>query len=783
MQRNSKNKFLLVFAIVLCIFQLYTTAEIRTFTHFEENNDYDSIKPRMYRLKVYDDGTAVARIVRSNKNTTEPPKICFYDTFSLRIIYLNGTVDEKDIKLDIPQINYCFITQDGLPIRFLDYFLIRKDQILITYVNTTNPDDYTTYEDWGMIIDFDGNEYSRTFFALRFIDITTHQLVPGDSVPFITLNVKREKGFLRIYNVRGGILREWQQYKIESDGTFTKLTSGIALIYLDNLVGQLVSSRFTAISTVDEGYNILFGNTINNFTATNPLLPQAQLSVLLIEYNETATSPLIIYQTSLPNLIFTGLDCSITFVGVGQTCILAVSQEDPVGLAPSKLFFVKIDFLTSGSATSVTAFNNIAPSDLLLEWSVKSLQFGGFLLINVDVPSNSDPKRPHKNIYGYLFNGVDENTIARDLPEPVPGNTEGIYEILSNNTLLVPQFEDGNFWQFVAIDLPKFFGDKDKGYFNVNVNATFPAINEIISPNETYKISINFYNPVKLSNGKLSIYQVVGDQPYLRQSIPSIKCSIENDGKTVSTDVLESTFSISKGNYFIVVDNNLVVDTAYREPQLGIRENVWKFTTEEKKDIFAPDETGLLRLTSYGTQVFDNLSQDERHDFFDNLLEELSIAVPVDSERLTTNGMTQLDNSLNEKRYLISIGILATRDEYDNSVASIIKIIDTLIRNKDQSPIGLSRIAGYLDKSYGFKQLREHLCTNERDFMFNLYINSYFFLFNIIANLWEVYRSSLIGLFLIIGVVLILFIIAQRRYSEVAYSKFFLITLNLRIII
>src|SRR5436309_2782853 len=146
-----KILFLLIFAIVLCIYPLYTVAGIRTFTHVEENNEYDqTIKPRMQQLKVYDDGTAVARIVRLNKGMSAPPKTCFYDTFSLRIIHLDGIVDEKDFKLDIPPINYCFIIQDSQPIRFLDYEIIRKNQILITYVNTTNPNDYSTFEDWGM---------------------------------------------------------------------------------------------------------------------------------------------------------------------------------------------------------------------------------------------------------------------------------------------------------------------------------------------------------------------------------------------------------------------------------------------------------------------------------------------------------------------------------------------------------------------------------------------------------------------------------------------------------
>ena len=70
-----------------------------------------------------------------------------------------------------------------------------------------------------------------------------------------------------------------------------------------------------------------------------------------------------------------------------------------------------------------------------------------------------DPGKVNQEIYGYLFNGVD--IIEWELQESVPGNTEGVHEILLNNTLLAPQFEDGNTWKFLAINLPKFFVDKD----------------------------------------------------------------------------------------------------------------------------------------------------------------------------------------------------------------------------------------------------------------------------------------------------------------------------------
>jgi hypothetical protein len=309
------------------------------------------------------------------------------------------------------------------------------------------------------------------------------------------------------------------------------------------------------------------------------------------------------------------------------------------------------------------------------------------------------------------------------------------------------------------------------------VESTFPTIGATINQSIP-KISIDFYKPVKRSNGNLSIYQVVeqpllnlsthmykvvGDQVYLlRQSIPSINCLVENDGKTVSADVLESTFSVPKGKYFIEVDNNFVRDNAHNEPLLGIRENVWLFMTEEKKDTYAPGEAGSLRLTINGTKVFNNLTQSERHVFFKILLEELSDAVPIDPKRLTTNKLIQSDNRLNETRYLISIGILATKDEYENSVVSIIKIIDTIVKNQDQSPIGSGRIAGYLDESYGFRRSCEYL-----HILYNLYINeilclTYTNLF-LLVNLWEEYKISLLSLLSIVGLLIILFLLAERR--------------------
>jgi hypothetical protein len=717
---QAKN-YLLILAIILLICPLYAIAEMRTFSHEEKDYGPTAI-PRVWYTRIYDDNTVVVRIVRVNAELSpETIRTCFYETFSLRIIHPNGTVDEKDFELDIQPFNYClpvnantsaidvYTTQyeQSDVVQFLDYYLISKNHILITYHNATDPNDVYSYEEWGMIIDFDGKVLSKTPFGLAFVNETTYEVTPTSR---IQLNINREKGFLRVAAIGKSISDmklEWQQYRVEDDGTFTKLTSGMLEL------GNLSSLNAVIIATVDEGYAIVYANKTNNNIATDPLSPQGQLSVIPIRYNQTSASPTLLYQTSIPNLAFPILSCDIAFTEIGHVCTLIVSQTDPNGILPNEYFYVKVNFLSSGSVTNLTFtnLNNIiriisgSDSELDISLIVTNLPFGGYLLTKYLYTSKFLFYTTY--MWGYLF-GDDINYIPWEFPEPI--TTNGIFQVLRNNTFLIAQFETNytNTWQFQVIDLPVFPGDKDKGYSNANIEATFPEIQSSINPNIS-KVSINFYHPVMTSSGNLSIYQVVGDQQYsLRQLIPGALCSIENDGKTVSANVLESTFSISNGNYFIKVDNNFVRGRAYDEPLLGIEENVWRFTAEGRRDTFALSTTGILRLTSSGTHVFDNLYQNGRQDFFDTLLEELSVAVPISLSRLNIENV-HIDNSFGENRYLIFISIKETRDKYDNNVKSITKIINIMVKHKDQTQIGSGQVTRYLDETYGFIPAREYL--------------------------------------------------------------------------
>ncbi|GBC24435.1 uncharacterized protein OCT59_009094 [Rhizophagus irregularis] len=698
---SAKTNFLSIFVIILCSYTLYTTAVIREFSHKEEI-DHGKVLPRIWDSKAYDDGTMVIRIVRKNPTTTIDNYLCFYEVFSLRIIDFDGTVVEKNLKLDIQSFNYCvFQMVSGDP---------------------------STYIEWGMVIDYDGNVSSRTPIGLPFINNALQIVVPSDQ---FVVNINREKGFMR-YAINQNNNIDWKQFRIEPDGAIIGLTSGeLVLDVLDKVESAIV------IRTVDEGYAIVFTNSTVTLNATNPLLPKGQLYISPIGYNQNPSPSSLIYQTTAPNLAFTALFCDITFVEVGNVCILTILQTDPTGTLPSESFYIKIKFLSSGS---VLSFQSQVANSLTLpvgnanmDWVVNSLAFGGYLL------TNTAPTGPNQfSIYGYLIDEHNSAPIPWEFLEPEPIGIKGVYQILRNNTLLVSQLETDNSWRFQVIDLPKFDGNKDKGYFNFNVESTYPAINSTISP-DIQNITINFYDPVELSDGKLTIYQLIDNQPNLRQYITESSCTVNNNGKTVNAKILDSTFSVSGGIYYIKMDNNFVRDKTYKESLLGIRDNIWSFNVKQKEVPFALSMNGLLRLTPDGTKYFDSLPQEQQSNFFNILLDDLSNAIPVSRSCLTSNEKTQLDPSVNENQYLISIGVEETRVNNDISVETVVNNINTMVKSKDLTLINNGQASKYLDQSYGFIPT---------------------------LNLWEKYKYNLLGILLIIGLLIVLFFFARSRNSN-----------------
>ncbi|GBB87645.1 hypothetical protein RclHR1_01410028 [Rhizophagus clarus] len=582
-----------------------------------------------------------------------------------------------------------------------------------------------------MIIDFDGNVLDKTYFKLA---------------PYILnlkLNINREKGFIIFdditYELTTTVI-SWQQYRIEPNGKFTNLTSGnFELNSFDDYQWLRMRTVEPMMSTVNEGYAYVYVLTspkIDGYGLANDLLFVA----VLINYNKSESATVLLYhsQSQFVSEFTTSLFCNIEYVGVGQYCTL-------LNLAYNSLNYstLRVNFLSSGSvvlfnSSIISGTQDLNTINTLVD--LMGLPYGGFLEII--------PKPLEDGGLIIYFNIFSENsTIDRKYSQTFSQSYNNIlaiwnyFLILPNNTLLLPDSSsDNNTWSLKAIDVPKYI-DRDKGYFNTNINSTFPKINDYLKFSDIKNISINFYVPVILSNGKLSIYYQLNDQRnILRQSTSCIsttaKCTLANNDTMVIVTVLDSVLSKSGGNYFIKVDNNFVKDRVHEEPLLGIKENIWKFTIEDSKSPYyiISSISGLLRLNLEGTDEIARYTNDNRTKFFNGLLDELADVILIPRDRLSKDSKEQTDPD--SKLLLFSIKISEVKDHDEKDANTTMYDLNNMMANSDQTFIVQGDHTKYLDSTFGFKPK---------------------------PNYWEEYKFKLLGALLAIIILVILYFLARLR--------------------
>jgi len=110
-------------------------------------------------------------------------------------------------------------------------------------------------------------------------------------------------------------------------------------------------------------------------------------------------------------------------------------------------------------------------------------------------------------------------------------------------------------------------------------------------------------------------------------------------------------------------------------------------------------------LSSEGTDHFNKLSDSERKNFYTQLKQELANAIPVRLERITSNGKSEIDNSVS--RTILSINI-EKGENNEVSVTSAIKDLDILIRKQHFTLIGFGDSSKYLDQEYGYQTFRKN---------------------------------------------------------------------------
>ncbi|RGB30362.1 hypothetical protein C1646_765464 [Rhizophagus diaphanus] len=655
---------------------LLTLSPVKSSIIFEENQNSTDQLPRVFGLDCYDDNTIVVRIVRK-----DPTKFqCLEDYLSIRTIYPNGTVKGFDL------------SSDTLNIQSFNF----SDDINNPY----------TYNDWGVVIDLDGGIHSKIKLGPSYVNITTKDWKPGQDS--IKPNVHRDNGFLRAAPITNSTGYSLQQFKIDENGGIQQIVETVNI--------YPTSYPLETVATMDGGYALIYPNNTGSTTiSTTPLTPQFGIYCLLLGYGKGITQgPIVLYQTLTPISVLL-LDCEFSYVGVGQTCMIIANST------LTDKIFIKIDFLSSGTVYNITTFQNSA---ITTDYNIKSLRYGGyfsFYAVRSIDKKNFDIYGYIMDYYGTLFNW--------DLTYPTLTNPIADILVLPNNTLVIPQPEEGKSWSLLTTDLYKIEGERDHGYDNLHIDTTIPKIGDVINSSETKFLIIKYYNKVSLSpNRNVTILQDDGTSHGIIRQMTSMTSTgddgydkfvnlIDDEfGSIINITIIDSTFNKPGGRYYVLIDDGFASSKDYHEPMIGIQSSVWNFTTLQDDDhptnikgqyqkiVNSVSINGKIRLTLDGTVYFKSIRHDKnkRKEFFDNLTQELAKAIPVSTERITSSGRHEIDTSVSPEQYILSINIEKVKNKDDNSVNLVASDLNTLIKNKFITLIGSGEYSNYLDHEYGY---------------------------------------------------------------------------------
>ncbi|CAG8457748.1 3633_t:CDS:10 [Funneliformis mosseae] len=632
----------------------------------------------------------VIRIARVNESVLpENNKICLEQYLSLRTIYPDGNVVSVDNPLEIPDFNFCILQMNGMK-STIEIYPIRNNFLLVTYTTNTNvPPDPFSYYEWGMIVDLNGNSYGKILFGPAVVDHVTNEWSPEEAA--IEVNFNPDRGFIRLSPITNTSDFIWQQYSVDKYGEIQLLAEDIVQF------PRFLSTVTIAIPMVDERYAIVYANsTDSGATLENPFKTQGGIYAIILEYGKvTEREPVVLYQTQIQGINFNKIDCDINYVGYGQTCIVTGIFT---GRAIKDRFYLKIDFLSSGTVYSVTPLRE--ENSTITQYSVQALPYGGYLL------KGFEKVNKQIQITGYIFNDNVE-LFNWSLPNPTASYLRAPSEILRNNTFVLAQsvqVEDKRSWALITTDLHKFEEEKDHGYNNFHIDSTFPENNVMIKIGELNNLTITYYKGVDLSGGHILIFQDDGSIRQNTSGIDNRYVSLSEDGTTVFVKIINCIFSQPGKNYYVSIGNNFVKSRIYQEPLYGIKERVWSFKPYVAKEEKISDTVkGQVRLTANGTVYFNSLNESEQKNFFTKLRQELADAIPVSHERVTTNEKTQIDSSTSPKQIFLSIDINKDKTKQERTVSYAIKALDNLIRNKTITVIEYGEYSRYLDENYGYQ--------------------------------------------------------------------------------
>ncbi|GBC53202.2 hypothetical protein GLOIN_2v1886197 [Rhizophagus irregularis DAOM 181602=DAOM 197198] len=602
-------------------------------------------------------------------------------------------------ELEIQSFNFC--TVDGLNPISLNAIETKKGNfIIVTYTVAADVNNPLTYNDYLMLIDLNGNIYSKTLMSPSLIDSSNNNNTWIPQQSFIYPNANNKQGFLYFAPLSSGyddvnFNYNLTQWIINEDGSFSNIAATVLTLQVQPSV----------VSTVDGGYMFIYPNVT---TSQDPYSSQTGLYAMYCGYGSNIVRETVILYENMMYLNIVGLNCFISYSEVGQICLISIqSTTDPNPIIVN----IQVSYLSRGTVFDIKHVNVTLPT-IINDPNFTPLPFGGYLYSVIQTTNMSS------YIWGYV---LDENGNLNqwDLSYPTLSDSNFPHQILTNNTLVILQPIVGQNWSLITTDLYKIH--EDNGYGNMFIRDTSPTIQQTITARETNPLKITYTIPIVFSIGTITIFQSNGSSNpgIVRQTINGLNNQnyVTFDNDTVSIDIIESTFNNPDSTYYVMIENNFVSTLSYNEPLPGLYSNIWSFTTlpEEEKEkgsskikMFFDGIYGKVRLTKDGTSYFDTLNSNQINKFFNNLTQELADAVAVTSKRIITNYRFVIDTNIesSSKQYLLSIKIDKPQSASDRETKLITKDLDIMIRNMDITVLASGSSSKYLEPIYGYVTIR-----------------------------------------------------------------------------
>ncbi|CAG8671683.1 14386_t:CDS:10 [Rhizophagus irregularis] len=499
--------------------------------------------------------------------------------------------------------------------------------------------------------------------------------------------------YMKLADIHDPDTLEWQKFKITPiTGRLQKGESGV--ISRKDLNLQYDNPIYSFL-TIDSGLGFIYSKRYSS-QVNAELQPSLYIYVNFYKpenENKKLTEPFIIYQTSTPNLSMNFAMCSVDIKGIGYQCVIQLRKTTEIDPLNKDIYYghnlvLIVSFLSSGSVTRIVQLTgNYAKADSVVK---VPLIYGGYLLMYRNSVLDVD------GVQGCLLGGdiFDTNDMFNSTWDIPPNFTIQspcifIYNFIYKTFDMIWKITPTDL-TIVSTDVPTFL------YIEGSVN---PKYGKTITLGRN-TLEINYEVPISLSIRNITIYQVNGTNILMRQTT-SGKASefFTIEQNKITLKVLPSTFNVPSAEYHISIDPNFVMQKEINEPIDRLQHSSWVVITEAFEDTYAESFTGSIRLIPEGTKLF----YQNKKEFIDQLLQEISLILPVDRDRLKIKDHQQVDSSTQFEQLIIPLQIEPTRNLSQRNTNNLYHDLNHMILNKQYTVISKYQYASLLDQSYGYK--------------------------------------------------------------------------------